>query len=99
MAFLIAAGIVYEIIAFACSSPQTAEININKREGTLMKWVHLGQALAFVSIMVAAYIDPKHKTAIYAGGFFAMISAEAFYLYARKSGKENPGASTEQSYR
>ena len=44
IAFLVAAGIVYEIIAAACSSPQTTEINASTRAGTLMKWVHIGLA-------------------------------------------------------
>ena len=42
VAFLVSAGIVYEIIAAACSSPQTTEINAKSRSDTLMKWVNLG---------------------------------------------------------
>ncbi|HXT92375.1 MAG TPA: hypothetical protein VN714_24335, partial [Trebonia sp.] len=50
IAFLVSAGIVNEIIAAACSSPQTTEINAAKRADTLMKWVNLGiaQAALFV---------------------------------------------------
>ena len=44
IAFLVSAGIVYEIIAAACSSPQTTEINAGTRADTLMKWVHIGLA-------------------------------------------------------
>lgn len=95
IAFLVAAGLVYEVIAFACSSPQTAEINIRKREGTLMKWVHLGQALAGVTVGFAAVIDRRHRAAIIAGGVFAMASAESFYMHARRAGLENPGPVTE----
>jgi ABC-type enterochelin transport system permease subunit len=95
VAFLVAGGIVYEIIAFACSSPQTAEINIRKRGGTLMKWVHLGQALALAFIIFAAICDRRHRTPIILGGLFAMGSAEAFYMYAKKSGLEKPGPETE----
>ena len=95
VAFLVAGGLVYEIIAFACSSPQTAEINIRKREGTLMKWVHLGQALAAVTIVIAGTIDARHRTAIYSGGIFAMVSAEAFYMHARAAGLANGGPETE----
>ena len=98
IAFLVAGGLVYEIIAFACSSPQTAEINIKTRGDTLMKWVHLGQALAAVTITIAAIVDRKHRAAIIAGGVFAMASAEAFYIHAKQSGEAKPGPVTEQRY-
>ena len=98
VAFLVAGGIVYEIIAFACSSPQTAEINIRTREGTLMKWVHLGQLLAAAFVVTAAVIDRQHRGAIIAGGLVAMGSAEAFYLHARSAGLSKPGPETEQQY-
>ena len=55
--FLVSAGIVYEIIAAACSSPQTTEINADTRAKTLFKWVHIGliQSAGFVAI--AAFIS------------------------------------------
>lgn len=96
--FLVAGGLVYEIIAFACSSPQTAEINIHTRGDTLMKWVHLGQGLAAVTIIIAAALDATYRGAIIGGGVFAMASAEAFYLYAKQSGLAKPGPATEQHY-
>jgi hypothetical protein len=95
VAFLVSGGLVYEIIAFACSSPQTAEINIRKRGNTLMKWVHLGQGLAAVTITVAAVMDKGHRGSIIAGGLFAMVSAEAFYLHAKTAGLASGGAETE----
>ena len=98
VAFLVSAGIVFEIIAFACSSPQTAEINIKTRGGTLMKWVHLGEALGAGFVIVAAVIDKKHRSAILAGGVFAIGSSESFYRHAAKSGMEKPGPMTEQTY-
>ena len=98
IAFLVAGGLVYEIIAFACSSPQTAEINIRKREGTLMKWVHLGQLLAAVTVAFAVAIDRRHRVAILAGGVFAMASAEAFYIYARQSGLSKPDLPETEQY-
>jgi|SRR4029077_8777714 len=95
IAFLVSGGIVYEIIAFSCSSPQTAEINIRKREETLMKWVHIGQGLSVVFIAVAAIMDKKHAGPILAGGIFAMVSTEALYMHAAASGKKKPGPETE----
>jgi hypothetical protein len=98
VAFLVSAGIVFEIIAFACSSPQTAEINIKTRGDTLMKWVHLGEALGAAFVLVAAAIDRKHRHAILAGGFVAIASSEAFYRHAKESGLSKPGPATEERY-
>jgi hypothetical protein len=98
VAFLVSAGIVYEIIAFACSSPQTAEINIRTRGGTLMKWVHLGEALGVAFVVVAGMIDPKHRAAIWIGGAVAIAASETMYRHAAVSGMRNPGPGTEQSY-
>lgn len=96
IAALVSMGLVYEVIAFACSSPQTAEINIRKRGNTLMKWVHMGQGLSAVSIAIAATIDKEHRAAIIGAGVFAMASAEFFYMHAKKSGLDNPGPETEE---
>ena len=96
IAFVVSAGVVYEIIAFSCSSPQTAEINIRKRGDTLMKWVHLGQGLSVALIAIAAVWDRKMSLPIIAGGAFGMASAEIFYQYAKKSGLEKPGPETEE---
>lgn len=98
VAFLVSAGLVFEIIAFACSSPQTAEINIKKREDTLMKWVHLGQGLAAVSVVTAAILEPQQKGAILAGGAFAMASAEAFYMHAKAAGLAKPDEPETETY-
>lgn len=95
VAFLVSAGIVFEIIAFACSSPQTAEINIKTRGDTLMKWVHLGEALGAAFVIVAASIDKQRRWAILAGGLVAILSSEAFYRHAKESGLARPGPMTE----
>jgi hypothetical protein len=95
LAFIVSVGAVWECIAFACSSPQTAEMNIQKREETLMKWVHMGQGLAGVTVGIAAYIQPETRKAILAGGIFGMTTAESFYILARKWGHEKPGPPTE----
>lgn len=89
IAFLVAAGITYEIIAKDVSSPQTAEINIRKRAGTLMKWVHVGQVESAFLIAIAATIDKKHRGAILAGGILAMTITEFEYMHAKQSGLAN----------
>lgn len=95
VAFLVSYGIACEILAKVCSSPQTAELNIESRGDTLFKWVHLGQAETAVIIILAASIDSTHRNAILAGGFLAMAVNETEYQYAKKSGLANPGPSTE----
>lgn len=91
VAFLVSAGIVYEIIAAACSSPQTTEINAKTRAPTLMKWVHLGMAQSVLFVGAAAWFDRRHRTAILAGGGTALVLMYGQYLHAAQAG----GASSE----
>lgn len=95
IAFLVAAGIVYEIIAAACSSPQTTEINASSRAGTLMKWVHIGLAQAAVFIIVAAAIDRAHASAILSGGILAGGLMYMQYVHAKNAGLANDAPGTE----
>jgi hypothetical protein len=95
IAFLVSSGIVYEIIAAACSSPQTTEINASTRASTLMKWVYIGIGQAAIFIAVAAYIDPSHRKAIIAGGGLAGGLMYAQYVHARQAGLASGGAGTE----
>jgi hypothetical protein len=96
VAFLVSAGIVYEIVAAACSSPQTAEINAHSRAGTLMKWVHLGLVQALLFVVIAAMLDPKHAGPILGGGLTAMGLMYGQYVHARKAGlaSDLPGTET-----
>jgi hypothetical protein len=96
IAFLVSYGITAEAIAKDVSSPQTAEINIRKRQHTLMKWVHVGQAESAVMIGIAAFCDKKHRVPILWGGFLGMAVTELEYLYAKSSGLNNPGPETEE---
>ena len=95
IAFLVSAGIVYEIIAAACSSPQTAEINAAARAGTLMKWVYVGVGMSAVFVAIAAAIDAKHRAAIIAGGSAAAVLMLAAYRYARSAGLKSGLPGTE----
>lgn len=95
VAFVVGAGLVYEIIAAACSSPQTAEINADKRASTLMKWVHVGlwQSAAFLTI--AAVIDRKHAAAILGGGALAAAVMYLSYTHAMAAGLDSGKPGTE----
>lgn len=99
IAFLVSYAMSAEVLAKDVSSPQTAEINIRKRAGTLMKWVHIGQVESVFVIVIAASIEgrhPKIRNAILIGGFLGMAVSEAQYLYAKWSGLNNPGPETEE---
>lgn len=95
VAFLVSAGIVYEIIAAACSSPQTAEINARSRSGTLMKWVHIGIVQAAAFVVVAAALDKPHRGAILTGGALAMGLMYGQYRHALSAGLSSGGPGTE----
>ena len=98
IAFLVSAGIVYEIIAAACSSPQTTEINAGTRAGTLMKWVNLGLVQAGAFVLVAAVLDKKHSGPILAGGGLAAGLMYAQYRHAKNAGLASKEPGTEQTY-
>lgn len=95
IAFLVAAGIVYEIIAKACSSPQTTEINAGVRAGTLMKWVNIGTVEAALFVAIAASLEKDTRGAVLLGGTLAAAITYTEYLYAKYSGLRNGGPPTE----
>jgi len=86
VAFLVSAGIVYEIVAAACSSPQTTEINADIRADTLMKWVYIGLAQSVLFVAAAAAFDQKHRTGIVTGGATAVVLMWWQYRHARDAG-------------
>lgn len=95
IAFLVSAGIVYEIIAAACSSPQTTEINASIRAETLMKWVHIGIGQAAIFVFIAAMLDAKHRGAILSGGALAGLLMYVQYAHARSAGLKSSAPGTE----
>lgn len=95
VAFIVTYAMVSDVIAKCCSSPQTAEINIGPREETLMKWVNVGTVEAAGVVAAAAIADAPMRKAILLGGGLALLVTYGEYLYAKKSGLENPGPGTE----
>lgn len=92
-------ALTYDVIAAACSSPQTTEINADKRAGTLMKWVYLGviQAAIFTAIGVYAESKEGKKAAPPLIGFgLAASMMLASYYHAREAGlaSSQPGTET-----
>lgn len=95
VAFLVSAGIVYEIIAAACSSPQTTEINAASRADTLMKWVNIGIAQAAGFIVLAAIFDRAHAKEILLGGTLAGGLMYIQYAHAKEAGLNSCEPGTE----
>lgn len=95
IAFLVSAGVMYEVIAAACSSPQTTEINAAQRADTLMKWVHLGVAQGVLLVALAAAFDRAHATPILLGGALAAALLYAQYVHARAAGLASGQPGTE----
>jgi hypothetical protein len=95
IAFLVSAGIVYEIIAANCSSPQTTELNASTRAQTLMKWVNLGLGQAALFVAAAACFDPGHAAPIIAGGLLAGGMMWALYGHAKTAGLASGKPGTE----
>lgn len=97
VAFLVSAGIVYEIIAAACSSPQTCEINAGSRADTLMKWVNIGMVQALAFVVIAAALDRGHAPAILGGGVVAAGLMYGQYAHAKRAGLASSEPGTEFS--
>jgi ABC-type molybdate transport system substrate-binding protein len=95
VAFLIGVTAMSDIIAKACSSPQTAELNADRRAETLMKWVTVGMVEGVAIVAIAASIDKQHAMAILAGGALEAVITYFEYQYAKKSGLASPEPGTE----
>lgn len=92
------AALTYDIIAAACSSPQTTEINASTRSATLMKWVMLGlaQAALFAGIGIAIEVRsnrPWWPPALGAGLGAGLMGAS--YIHANRSGLRTNAPGTE----
>lgn len=94
--FLVSAGVVYEIVAAACSSPQTTELNASARSETLMKWVYIGLGQSAFFVGAAAYLEPSNAGPILAGGIIAATVLYLSYAHAKNSGLANGGPPTEE---
>jgi hypothetical protein len=86
--------LMYDIISATNSSPQTTEINANKRAATLMKWVHLGLVQGLLFVAIGMYLDKERWPPLMGGGIAAVILYSQ-YRYALAAGTRNPGETTE----
>lgn len=97
IALLVGAEIVYAIVAAACSSPQTAEINAKSRAETLMKWVHIGLVQSAVFVGLAVMYDREHAQPILVGGGVAAVLMYGSYMHAKSAGLQSAKPGTETS--
>lgn len=88
------AALMYDIISATNSSPQTTEINAQKRASTLMKWVYLGLAQGVLFVGIGMYLDKERWPPLMGGGIAAVL-LYGQYQYALYQGTHNPGPSTE----
>lgn len=95
VAFLVAAGFMLEATAAYCSSPQTTEINANKRAETLMKWVNIGTGVGAGFVLVAAACDPKARVPILSGGILSGATMYGSYVLAKRWGLNSNAQGTE----
>lgn len=92
------AALTYDIISATNSSPQTTEINADKRADTLMKWVKLGLAQAAGFAVLGVLFEAGSGRSVWppligaglAGGLLWLQ-----YVHARDSGLANAGIGTE----
>lgn len=95
----VAAALAYDIIAAACSSPQTAEINAHARASTLMKWVYIGLAQVVLFAILGAIIEKQRGKPVWpplAGATLGGGLMLGQYLYAKRAGlsSSEPGTET-----
>jgi formate/nitrite transporter FocA (FNT family) len=86
IAFLSGAMTMADIVAKACSSPQTTEINADKRAGTLMKWVKIGLVEGGALVLVAAFISPEVAGAFIGGALAEGLITWVQYAHAKQAG-------------
>lgn len=99
LAFLVSAGVVYEIMAAAVSSPQTTELNAHIRSKTLMKWVYVGIAQSVIFVGLASIYERqagRPVKPILAGATLAGALQLGCYEYAKRSGLKSNAPGTEQ---
>jgi hypothetical protein len=95
LTFLVSAELTYAVIAAACSSPQTTELNAGKRADTLMKWVHVGLVQSVLLLGIGAALS-DHPLAVIMGGSMAAGFMYASYWHAKDAGLRSSLPGTEQ---
>jgi hypothetical protein len=96
IAFLVGATLMADMIAKACSSPQTVETNAGRRADTAMKWASIGLIEGAAFVIIASFLEPKNASAFIAGGALEAGVTYFEYQHAKQTGLASPEAGTEQ---
>jgi hypothetical protein len=92
------AALTYDVIAAACSSPQTTEINADSRAETLMKWVYLGLGQAALFAGIGVYLQHREGKPVWPPLLGAGLGGGLMYgsyVHARRAGLQSSEAGTE----
>lgn len=85
-----------DIYSFISSSPQTVELNAQKRAPTLMKYVNMGSMAGIGVGVVGVMLAPKgSKMWPAVGAGTGVVFAHLLYQHAKTAGLANPGEPTE----
>lgn len=96
IALLVGATAMADIVAKTCSSPQTLEVNANKRADTLWKWVNTGTIEGLAIVGIAALVDKQYAKFIILGGVIEATVTYAEYAYGKKAGLASSEPGTEE---
>jgi hypothetical protein len=96
IAFLTGALIMADMIAKACSSPQTVETNAGRRADTAMKWAKVGVIEGLLFVLIASALEPKNTAAFVSGGVLEAAITYYEYQHAMQAGLASDEEGTEQ---
>lgn len=96
IAFLVGATLMADMIAKACSSPQTVETNAGRRADTAMKWATIGLIEGAVFVVIASFLEPGNAGAFIAGGALEAGITYYEYQHAKVTGLASPEPGTEE---
>src|SRR5262249_25887290 len=98
IAFLVSAGIVAEIVAKPCGSPQTTELNADTRAPHPMKGGLIGMREAAGLVIAAPYLARSTRIPILLGGAAEPATTYAEYLHGRQAGRQSAMPGREVRY-
>lgn len=96
-------ALTYDIVAAACSSPQTTQLNAGERAETLMWWVHAGLAQAAVFTLLGVALQAHEGKPVWPPLLGSGIGGGlmyASYVHAKKEGlrESKEGVSETETY-
>jgi hypothetical protein len=96
IAFLVGATLMADMIAKACSSPQTVETNAGRRASTAMKWANIGLIEGAVFVAIASFLEPGNAMSFISGGALEAAVTYFEYQHAKQAGLASAEPGTEE---